>query len=251
MGLRLLEPGQDDQLRGALAHHAADASGDLGDHEEALRLALLSAEAHHAAGTLGGAAESLRLAALAAEQLGRPDQAADLWHRAAGDAQTSGRSDLEVLALRCRPLPLAVAGRYDDALEALALADERVTGAGLDEDHTRWERASLDLQRLRVAVAADRPSEGLDAGARAIPEFEALGDLDSADNARVSLSRALRLDDDPRRAQEVLSTGADAALARDDAEAARNLGGELASDLDADGQPAEAERVWRRYSGEG
>ena len=250
LGLRMLDPDADHWLRGALGHHAAVAAFDLEDYAEALRLAKDSAAAHRTNGTPAGAAESLRIAALATERLEDPSSAAELWRRTADAAAEGELPLLSVLALRCLALPLAVQGDRWAAEAAIEEAEQRLAGLELPVEDATWQSACQDEQRLRVAMLTEHPVDGIEPGLRAMNAFEQVGDERSAVEVRARLARALVEADRLADALQLLTDGADAALARDDADSARALGGELARALDEAGRATEADKAWQRYSGE-
>jgi hypothetical protein len=249
-----LAPGQEEaaSVAGTLLHHAARAAQALDEDEHALRLALRGAAWHRLTGWDAARAETLSLAAAS-----QPDPAGTVALLTEA-AQLYEATDHPVQAAGCRRRLAAgiheLSG-LEAARDALATAEQRLVTVLADEppgprqEALRWQQVSLREQRARVLAEAEEYAEALAATDGLEQAYREIGD---EWNARDAVGLRVWLLDEAGRAGpgelDRLEEAAAAALADDDPDHARQLGGLLARIADQHGDPERAEAVWSRFS---
>lgn len=248
-------------LAGCTAFAAAEASGALGESEHARDLAERSAGWHRRNSNLIAEAESWQLAARCASN---PGESAAALERAAELADAGGDW---ARAATCRREQATAVHEAAGAMAALAVVEDAQarlearatapTGRHAPTDAVReakrqltWHRLALTEQRVRLLALARRFPEALEA----VHDLDAgYREVDDAWSARdvLALRGQIRaeLKDFDGGLQDLQDAAAEA-LAAGDVEQARGLAMRLAAVLDENGRPDEAEKAWRRFSGE-
>jgi tetratricopeptide (TPR) repeat protein len=251
----------DIHLAGTCAFAAAEAACALGEGQHARDLAELSAGWHRSNGNLVAEAEAWQLltrcggsVAENAAALGRAAELADAsgdWARAA----TCRRE--QATAVHEADGPDAALAVVDDAVTRLEAEGGPRGGRHADpavveeaERQLQWHRLALAEQRVRLLALAGRFPDALGE----VADIEAgYRDLDDAWSARdvVALRGQIRAELGQLDAGITdLTQAAEEALASGDTHQTRELAVRLAAVLDDAGRPEDAEKAWRRFSGE-